>query len=71
MYACDLATGDWTLSRVLDRRSFDYRGDMVDIQIGKDSIQSTGNQPFYVSRGEKLSERPISGELTKEERAVS
>ena len=71
VYACDLATGDWTLSRVLDRRSFDYRGDMVDIQIGKDSIQSTGNQPFYVSRGEKLSERPISGELTKEERAVS
>ena len=71
MYACDLATGEWTLSKVLDRQSFDYRGDMVDIQIGKDSIQSTGNQPFYVLRGEKLSERPIPGELTKEERAVS
>ena len=31
VHACDLATGEWTLARVLKRQSFRYRGDMVTI----------------------------------------
>ena len=71
VYTCDLANGKWTMAKILKRRSYNYHGDMITISIGEDSIQSTGNQPFYVLRGDQLSARPIPAEVTKEEQAVS
>ena len=68
VYAYDLVTGAWTLSRILKRQSFQYKGDMITIHIDHDSIQATGNQPFYVLSGERLSNRPVPREVSKEEK---
>ncbi|MBN1425612.1 DUF2330 domain-containing protein [Candidatus Fermentibacteria bacterium] len=58
VYAFDLASGEWVETPVLARKSFRYQGDMISIHLGDDLIQATGNQPFYVMRGEGLALRP-------------
>ena len=71
VYACDLATGEWTLANILKRHSLQYEGDMITIIIGHDWIQSTGNQPFYVLRGDQLASRPLPEDVPKEEQRAA
>jgi hypothetical protein len=63
----DPASGKWNLARVLNRQSFLYEGDIVDIYVGDGQIQATGNHPFYVLRGERLASRPLPRDIPKED----
>jgi hypothetical protein len=65
--ACDLATGKWTPARTLKRQTFLYEGDMVTIQFDRDSVRATGNQPFYVLRGDRLASRPLPEDVSEKE----
>jgi serpin B len=71
VYACDLATGKWTLANVVERFSVLYEGDMITIQFDQDSIQATGNQPFYVRKGDRLASRPLPQDVPNEEQSTS
>lgn len=67
VYACDLDTGEWKITNVLKRHTVSYEGDIVTIGIGNDSIQSTGNQPFFVLRGDQLASRSLPEDVPIEE----
>lgn len=71
VYACDLATGEWMLARVLRRQSHQYNGDMIAIQMGQITIHATGNHPFYVLNGDRLASRPLPQDVPKEEQLMS
>lgn len=71
VYACDLATGEWILARVLKRQSFQWEGDMITIQLGSITIQATGNHPFYVVRGDRLASRPLPQDVPPEEQRMT
>jgi hypothetical protein len=65
--AFDLARGECTLARMLNRRSRPYEGEMITMHAGGDSIRCTASQPFYVVRGDRLSDRPLPREVPTEE----
>jgi len=67
VYACNLANGEWVLTRVRKRQSHQYDRDMITIQMGHTTIQATGNHPFYVLRGDLLALRPLPQDIPKEE----
>lgn len=67
VYACDLVTGQWILTKVLKRLSHQYEGDMIAIRIRDVTIQATGNHPFYVLRGDRLASRPPPQDIPREE----
>jgi hypothetical protein len=71
VYACNFATGTWTFAAVFKQQSFRYEGDITTIQINNDSIQATGNQPFYVLRGVRLASRPLPKDVSKEEQRAT
>ena len=69
VWACDPATGEWSLREVLRPLVHEYRGDVITIKVGGCEITTTGNHPFWVVRGEALAERPIapdSGVMSQE-----
>jgi serpin B len=70
VYACDLETGAWSLTNVVEQQYFLYEGDMVTIRFGNDAIQATGNQPFFVTRGEGLFSRPVPQDIAVDELSV-
>jgi hypothetical protein len=43
---------------------------MITIEMGSITIKATGNHPFYVLRGDRLSSRPVSKEIPKEEQGM-
>jgi serpin B len=67
VYGYNLETNEWTETSVVRRQSVLYRGDMIKIEFGNDSIESTGNQPFYVVRGEGLASRPLPQDIPNEQ----
>ena len=71
VHACDLTDGRWVLARVLERLSCTYQGDMITVHLGDESIECTGNQPFYVLRGRGLSERPVPREVAPTQQAAA
>jgi alpha-tubulin suppressor-like RCC1 family protein len=71
VYACDLSPGRWVLSRVLKQRSFQWEGDMITLRAGSVSVEATGNHPFYVVRGDRLTSRPVSQEISNEDQETS
>ena len=71
VYACNLATGEWALKKVLIQKPYQYEGDMIAIRIGQIKIQATGNHPFYVLRGDRLASRPLPQDIPKEEQIMT
>jgi hypothetical protein len=71
LHACDLATGKWTLANIRKRQSFLYEGDMITIRFVHDSIKATGNQPFFVLRGDQLASRPLPEDISKKEQSAT
>ena len=67
VYTCDLSSGEWTLSKVREQKTYHYEGDMVTIQMDSTTIQATGNHPFYVLRGDRLASRPLPQDIPEEE----
>jgi serine protease inhibitor len=67
VHACDLSTGEWVLAEVVECHSLRYEGDVITVSLGRDSIESTGNQPFFVVRGSQLAARPLPRDVTEEE----
>ncbi len=70
IYAYNPTTGEWVLTRVLKRQSFQYEGDMIDIRMGDITIRATGNHPFYVLSGERLASRPLPRDVPKGEQRM-
>jgi alpha-tubulin suppressor-like RCC1 family protein len=68
--ACDLATGEWTLAKVLKRISLQYDGDLITLQADQVALRTTGNHPFYVLRGERLNTRPVPQDVPSDELAT-
>jgi len=50
--------GDWELQPVLHRFEHAYHGDMITLRIGSETLESTGNHPFWVLSGNDLASRP-------------
>ena len=70
VWACDAGTGRWNSTRVLERLSTMYEGDVITIQAGSLTIRATGNHPFYVQRGDRVARRPWPGDVPREARAA-
>lgn len=67
----DFLSGEWTLARVSKYGFYNYRGDMIFIQMGQVKIKATGNHPFFVLQGEHLASRPLPQEIQKEEQSAT
>jgi serine/threonine protein kinase len=63
VWAFDFRRLEWRLSKVLQTFTHDYDGPMVTLDLGGERIVATGGHPFWVIRGESLSERPALGHL--------
>jgi hypothetical protein len=59
VYACDIPSGEWKTAKVRARTSRRFDGDMVTVRMGPAEVQATGNHPFYVLHGDRLSSRPL------------
>jgi|GEM_PF-2337795 len=70
VWACAPETGEWCLKRVVAPLSHHYEGDVITITIdgAHDSIEATGNHPFWVVEGEVLSSRPVACDVYEKER---
>jgi hypothetical protein len=71
VYACDLVTGEWITTQVLERKAHQYDGDMITIQSNNIMIETTGNHPFYVLRGDNPASRPLPEDVPKEEQGIT
>jgi hypothetical protein len=60
---CDTAQGAWSYAPVRKRQKAAYDGDVIDIRAGEVSIRATGNHPFLVHAGFRLTDRPQPGDL--------
>ena len=58
VWAFDFVRSEWRLCDVLETYQIQHCGDIVDVQLGEEVIQSTDGHPFWVVRGEGLAERP-------------
>jgi hypothetical protein len=70
VYTYDLAKDEWELRKVRRRLSHPYKGNLIFVQTAAGAIQTTGNHPFYVLRGEWLSSRPQPADLPKAEQRM-
>jgi len=70
IYAQDMDSGKWVLAQVYEQGAYQYKGDIVTVQIGSRTIQATGNHPFYVLKGDRLASRPEPQEISEVERII-
>ena len=66
----------WQLARVEQVFEHDYLGDIVALTIvhedgSSETIEATGNHPFWVVEGDRLAERPAVEELPDAERGLN
>lgn len=59
VWAYDVVTSEWRLCRVLQTFEKDYEGDSVFVTVDGEMIESTFRHPYWVVRGENLSDRPL------------
>lgn len=71
VYACDLTTGRWVITKVTERLSHQYEGEMITIQADHSIVQATDNHPFYVLRGDRLASRPQARDIPGEDRVTT
>ena len=69
VYAFNIETGEWLVTKVLKHKSHPYEGDMIAIKLAHITIHATGNHPFYVTNGDQLAARPIVQTISYQERA--
>ena len=50
--AFDLANREWTVRPVIRSFEHQFEGDLVALDIGGDTVEATGNHPFWVIRGD-------------------
>ena len=70
VYGWDVNAKRWVLAKVLELQTHGYRADMITIELRKGAIRSTGNHPFYVLDGDRLSSRPAPRDLPAAERGM-
>jgi len=68
LYGYDFQREEWALTKAISRETHDYSGDVLTIQIGDTTIESTGNHPFYVVHGHQLDSRPTAGDVPEYDR---
>jgi len=71
VYAFDLAKGEWVTTRVAQRRSWPFSGELVSIRVVGDTIEATWNHPFLVVRGADLEARRVPMDLPAGEEVSS
>ena len=67
VWSCDLTAGDWRLCRVAETYVFDHVGDLVEIFVAGDRIESTYHHPYWVVEGRNLQDRPSPDHVTAAE----
>src|SRR5690606_32260513 len=55
----DEITGEWTTQRVLETFDRLHCGEVVTIELARETIRATDEHPFWVLRGEDLADRTI------------
>lgn len=58
MWACDLTVDEWRLCRVSEAYVNDYLGDLVEVLVASQRIESTYHHPYWVVEGRDLDARP-------------
>ena len=58
VWAYDLIKSQWRLCRVNNAGSLPYKGTFVSVTVGKETIRSTYQHPYWVVRGEALASQP-------------
>jgi len=58
VWAFDFGRSEWRLCDVLETYQIQHNGDVVEVQLGEEVIQSTDGHPFWVVHGEGLAQRP-------------
>ena len=58
VWSYDLTSGRWTLCRIVETYESDYVGEVVDLVVAGEPIESTYHHPFWVIEGEGLAARP-------------
>jgi hypothetical protein len=58
VWAFDLVANHWKLRHVIGTYQHEHEGNMVVVSVAGEEIQSTGHHPWWVIRGEGLSQRP-------------
>jgi hypothetical protein len=64
-------TQHWEPKPVLETFRTQYNGDIVAIQIDKETINATGGHPFWVLEGEELENRPLCDCLPSTEQNIT
>ncbi|MCK5201531.1 MAG: hypothetical protein KAR21_24425, partial [Spirochaetales bacterium] len=67
VHSYNLSSREWTFAKVSKQGVYNYKGDMIFIQMGQVKIKATGNHSFFVIQGENLVTRPLPPEIPKEE----
>ena len=71
VWACDVASGEWSARQIIQPLVHEYDGDIVSVTAGDQTIEATGNHPFWVTAGEDLHQRPPAKDVAEQERATS
>jgi hypothetical protein len=71
VWAVDPQTGEWELREVVAPLVHDYEGDIVAVTVGQETVEATGNHPFWVVEGLSLANRPMVRDVYPDERALT
>ena len=71
VYAYDMKARQWTVTRIRDRESRTYEGDIIAIHAGPITVEATGNHPFFVLRGDSLASRPLPQDVPEREIGIT
>ncbi|MCX5653082.1 MAG: polymorphic toxin-type HINT domain-containing protein [Planctomycetota bacterium] len=71
VWACNPETGRWELKPVVMPMTQHYAGDIVNLTVGDESIEATGNHPFWVVAGPGLAERHPACDVYEQERGLT
>ncbi len=67
VWAYNFRTGDWSLCAVVRPLEHDYDGDLITLEVAGESIEATGNHPFWVIEGDGLAHRATPEYVPAEE----
>jgi len=71
VWSYNMTTGRWELGIVERTFVHEYQGDIISVSIEGDTVEATGNHPFWVINGRNLCERPEANDVPSEEHALS
>jgi RHS repeat-associated protein len=71
VWSYSLQAQEWQMRPVEATPLHDYTGDIITINVSGPVIQATGNHPFWVISGGNLANRPMVGDLSKDDQTLT